>query len=71
MVDTVNDPADPEELAEEEGGSGMPMTATETVADDGDDIEDADVEDADPEDGDDTDSEDDEVDEEAADEASA
>ena len=60
MVDTVNDP---EELAEEEGGSGMPMTdAAEIVAEDGDDEDDLE---------DDFDPEDDETDEEAIDEAAA
>jgi hypothetical protein len=69
MVDTVNDPApDDEELAEEEGGSGMPMTASEIVAEDADDVDDEDSDDADP---DDADPGDDEIDEEATDEASA
>jgi hypothetical protein len=68
MVDTVNDP---EELAEEEGGSGMPMTdAAEIVAEDGDDDDDLE-DDADLEDVDDADLEDDETDEEAIDEAAA
>jgi cobalamin biosynthesis protein CobT len=65
MVDTVHDP---EELAEEEGGSGMPMTdSAEIAADVGDDIE----EDADSEDAHGADPEDDETDDEAIEEASA
>jgi hypothetical protein len=68
MVDTVNDP---EELAEEEGGSGMPMTdAAEIVAEDGDDEDDLE-DDTDSQNADDADLEDDETDEEAIEEASA
>jgi hypothetical protein len=69
MVEAVNDPADPEELAEEEGGSGIPMTASEIVAEDGDDVANEDADDAD--DADDAEPDDGEIDEDATDEASA
>jgi hypothetical protein len=67
MVDQVHDDGpdtDPEEMAEEEGGSGIPMTASEIVADGEDDNEDDD--DADDMDGN-VDDDDEEVDEDATD----
>ena len=68
MVDTVDVTApDPEEMAEEEGGSGVPMTASQNEEDneasdedhgDWDDEDDSDEDDGDDEDDDDADAED-------------